>query len=363
MIYEVKDRKRLKQFIYYVKELYGNNELYVYPIFKTLFKELKQEILISNRYTGLLAYRDKKIVGRILFTYEFNNKKNMNVCYFSFFDQINDAKVTEELFAYIFNDMKKNNVTYIEGTFSPYDPDTRRGVLVEGFNQSPTLFCSYNYEYYNDLLCKMGFIKALDTVELNVDLNKFVYSKLIRLGNLVKNRYDVRVDNMNYRNLEKDINDVHEILQSATTEINYQEAPSIELIRSVAKSMKLFINPELIKIARENKTNKPIGFCLILPDFNEVIKKTKGRFRPIKYLLLRKKIERVKGTLQYIIPEYQNTGLLGIIYLSVYETMQKYHINYFSAGTIVEYNHKSIDALLHFGAEISKRYRLYGKEI
>ena len=71
--------------------------------------------------------------------------------------------------------------------------------------------------------------------------------------------------------------DVHNIFSNATNEINYQDPPSIDTIKSFLKSFSFFIEPELIKIARENTTNKPVGFSLTLPDANQIFKKTKGK--------------------------------------------------------------------------------------
>ena len=62
--------------------------------------------------------------------------------------------------------------------------------------------------------------------------------------------------------------------------------------------MKIFLKPVFVKIPRDNKTNKPIGFCFVLPDYNHVFKKTKGRIRIVKFLLERKKITKARGMMQ-----------------------------------------------------------------
>ena len=154
-----------------------------------------------------------------------------------------------------------------------------------------------------------------------------------------------------------------EILLKATNEIIYQDAPDMKLIEETAKKMKAFINPKFVKIARENGTNKPVGFCLVMPDFNQVFKKTKGRIRPLKILFYKRKITKARGQMQYIIPEYQNSGLIGHLFKVIFDDFVEAGITDFEAGTMMEDNHKPINAFLKFGGEITKIYRLYGKEL
>ena len=127
--------------------------------------------------------------------------------------------------------------------------------------------------------------------------------------------------------------------------------------------MKLFINPDFVRIARENETNKPVGFCFVLPDFNQIFKKTKGRLRPIKMLLEKKHITKARGMMQYIVPEYQNTGLIAHIYQTLFDVFVEQGYTHFEGGTMMEDNPKPINAFKKFGGEIIKVYRIYGREI
>lgn len=362
MIKKVENTKDLKRFIHYVEELYKDDPFVVYPIFSSLTKELKHEVLETKQYTAILSMKDEHIVGRLLYTIDPSKKQNKDICYFSFFDCVNDVTVATELFDYLQRDMKENGIDYVEGTFAPYDPDTRRGVLVKGFDSSPVVFTSYNYSYYGELLEQVGFEKAIDTVLLNAMVDEKTKKRLNTFSKYFLRKHDVRVDSLDFKNLERDIEDVHTILQIASNEIVYQEAPSIDLIEEVAKNLKLFINPNLIRIARENDTNKPVGFCLVLPDYNQVFKKTKGRIRIVKMLIAKRKINKARGMMQYVVPDYQNTGLIGHMFKVIFDEFTSVGITEFEAGTMMEDNPKPINAFKKFGGDIIKIYRLYGKE-
>ena len=363
MIKIVKTKKDIKKFVYFIKDLYKSEEHYVFPIFSAIKKELNQIVLIDQDYTAILCMKDDVVLGRLLYTYDHNKKRDEEICYFSFFDTINDKTVAKELFSQMEIDMRDHNVKYSEGTYAPYDPDTRRGILVSGFDIDPTIFTSYNFEYYGGLLEGLGYTKSVDTVSLNADVCQKSKKRLNTISKYFSRSNDVRVDPVDWKELDRDMEDIHKILEIASNEIIYQDAPSIQVIAEAAKSMKAFINPNLIRIARENGTNKPVGFCLVLPDYNQIFKKTSGKIRPLKMLYYKNKITKARGTMQYIIPEYQNGGLIGHMFKVIFDELEGLGITDFEAGTMMENNPKPINSFKKFGGEIIKTYRIYGKEI
>lgn len=363
MIKVVTTKKELYTFIHYIETLYKDDPFVVYPLFFALKKELKEEVLKTKNYTALLCYRDDEVVGRIMYTIDESKKQGKEIGYFSFFDCINNQEVAEELCTYMEQDLKQRGIDYVEGSFAPYDPDTRRGILVKGFQLSPVIFTSYNYDYYPVLLEACGYGKAIDTVLLNADVTANSKKRLQTIAKFFNRSHDVRVDALNFKELDRDLNDVHQILEEATNEIVYQDAPSMDMVENAARQLKMFINPNLIRIARENETNRPIGFCLVLPDYNQVFKKTKGRLQLFTFLKEKKRITKARGMMQYIVPDYQNSGLIGYMFHVIFEEFEKIGIYEFEAGTMMEDNPKPIHAFEKFGGEIIKVYRLYGKEL
>jgi hypothetical protein len=363
MIINIENKKDLKRFIYFVKDLYKDDPHYIYPLFYVLKRELLELVLTRKTYKALLCIKEEKVVGRLLYTFEHNPKLEKDVCYFSYFDAIDSQEVTDELFEYMERDMRDRDVTYTEGTFAPYDPDNRRGVLVNGFDSDPIIFTSYNYDYYQKLLENKGFKKVHDTFSVKPVWTDQNIKKLNTLGKYFERRSDISVDYIDFKELDREIEDIHKILEAATTDVIYQEAPSIELIRSVAVNMKSFLNPKIIRIAREKSTGNPIGFCFCLEDYNQVFKKIKGKLNIIKFLLARRHITRVRGMMQYVVPKYQNTGLIGYIYYKIFEEFKTMGITDFEAGTMMEGNPKAVQSFSAFGGDINKTYRIYGKEL
>jgi len=363
MIIEVNKKKDLKKFIYFIKDLYKDDSHYVYPLFYIFYKELKKQVLKSKKYKAVLSEVNGQVLGRLLYTFEFNPKLNKKVCYFSYIDCIDNQDIFNELFIFMEEDMKKNDVFYTEGSFAPYDPDNRRGILIKGFDDDPTIFTSYNYAYYQKLFENYGFEKIHDTVALEPDFTIENHQKLELLCKMFERRFQIDVSPIDFKQVDKEISDIHEVLVMATTDIIYQEAPSIELINAVAKKMKFLLRPEIVLIARERDTKKPIGFVICLLDYNQIFKLTKGKIKILKFIKPLKYVNRSRGMMQYVIPKYQSSGLIGYMYNEIYKNFKKMGITRFEAGTIMEENFKSISVWDKFGGEVTKIYRIYGKEI
>ncbi len=363
MIIKVNNKKDLKRFIYFVKDLYKENPHYIYPLFSVLKKELIEQVLDLKAYTALLCLKDDKVVGRLLYTFEYNKKEKRDTCYFSYFDAIDSKEVAKELFDYMENDMRSNNTFYTEGTFAPYDPDNRRGILVNGFDSDPIIFTTYNYEYYQKLLENQGFSKVHDTFSVKPETGKDTKRKLDTIAKFFERRFSINVDYIDLKNIDSEIEDIHKILSAATTEVIYQEAPSTDLIKSVAENLKFFLNPKIIRIAREKDTLEPIGFCFCIEDYNQVFKKLKGRLNIIKLLIAKRHITRVRGMMQYVTPKYQGTGLIGYMYKKIFDEFHEMGITEFEAGTMMEENPKGLNSFSKLGGKINKTYRIYGKEL
>lgn len=364
MIKKVKDKYDLKRFIYFAKDLYRDDPHYIYPLFYILKKELTAEVLKKKEYTALL-YIDESdhVLGRLLYTMQYDEKRDKETCYWSYFDAVDSSEVTKALFDTMEEDMKNHNITYSEGSFTPYDPDNRRGILVKGFESDPVIFTSYNKPYIPTLLEGYGFTKSRDTFSVKPTYSDDNAKRLKTFSTFFERRYTIDVDYIDFKHIDREIKDIHSILMEADNEIIYQETPSIDLIKSVAQNLRMFLDKRIIMIAREHETGKPVGFFFCLLDFNQVFKRLKGKFRPLKMILGKRHITKVRGMMQYVVPKYQGTGLIGYIYKKIYDEFVKMGITEFEAGTMMEENDRALTTFSKFGGHLANTYRIYGKEL
>jgi len=363
LIQSIETKKDLKRFVNFTKDLYKNHPHYIPPMYMILFKELQKLVLTDKTYHALIVIHQQKVVGRILYTFAHSKHKASKVCYFSMFETIDNIEVSKTLFSQIYKDMKAHNISYIEGSFTPYDPDTRRGILIDGFDSDPALLTSYNYEYYQKHFETLGFYKAFDTLLLDGGgINEKNIKLLKRLHTYTIKNQNITIDYIDLKHIDKEIDDVSSIMSEAEHDNIYQDSPTKTEIYEAFQQMKSFINPKFVVIAREVDTKKPIGFAFVLPDFNQVIKKANGHILLFPFIS-KKKINKAIGKLQYVIPQYQKKGVMAALYYKILDQLYKHNIKSIDMGTMMEENTQAFHHFKRFGGHVKKTFRIYGKDI
>ena len=361
------DKKLIKTFVDFPDKLYAGDDNYVPYMRGDLTKTLNKLLLLDKTYTALLVVEGKQTLGRILLTVDKNKQLATDRCgFFSMFECVDNQEACNLLLDEAVKLLKEQGAEYISGTYYPYDQDNRRGILVEGFEDSPLIFTSYNKRYYPTLLTNYGLKKQTDALQYKLNLESADFERYKRLGEFSQNRFDYRVDTVDWDNIERDIADVHKVMIVATNEIIYQDAPSIEALNNIVKEWKSFLNKDYILIARSNKTNEPLGVMMALPDYFQVFRKMRGRMdlRGLyAFATERKKIKSARAMLQYVIPKYQNLGVTMALYVKLLEGVFNSGATRLEAGTVMENNVQSNEAIKSVGGVLARVYRIYYKGI
>lgn len=361
------NNKLIKTFVNFPDKLYKGDDKYVPYMKADLTKTLKKLLLKDKTYTALLVKDGKLVLGRILFTIDKNKQLHTDKCgFFSMFECVNNQQACNMLLDETVRILKQQGAEYISGTYYPYDQDNRRGILVQGFEDAPLIFTSYNKPYYHDLLTNYGLEKQTDALQYKIDLSTTEYERYKKISDYAQNKFNFRVDTVDWKNIDRDIKDVHAVMQAATTEIIYQDAPTIEALQNIVKGWKTYLNKDYILIARANETNEPLGITMALPDFFQVFRKMRGK-TDLKALVAfareRKKIKSVRAMLQYVIPQYQNMGVIVALYVALVENVLKNGVTRLEAGTIMENNAPSNEIVKSVGGKLSSVYRIYYRKI
>ena len=359
--------KQLKKFIAMADALYQGDKFFVPYMRGDLLRVLKQLVLEEKSYTALAVEQDGKYIARVLFTIAPSKQLKLEKCgYFSHFECINDSACSELLLSEMCRILKEQGATHVEGTYFPYDQDNRRGVLVEGFEYEPMILTSYNPPYYGELLEKFGFQKDFDTVSYHIDYDRYDIARIEPLVKKVLERYDLYIAAADFNHLEREINDAHAVIEQATSDIIFQEAPSREELVRIVGNWKSFLWADFIHICRRRSDNKPVGFMMTVPNFYTVFRKMNGKTNLvalIKALREKKKIKSVRAILQYVIPQYQGRGVNFALYHEFYLTCKRRGIEYMEAGTIMENNEISRRNVEKASGQLNKIFRIYGRDL
>lgn len=358
---------QLKKFVGMPDKLYRGDKFFVPYMRRDLFKTLKLLVLGEKSYTALAVEEDGEYLARVLFTVGPSKQLKIERCgYFSHFECVNDTLCADMLLAEMCRLLTEQGVTYVEGTYFPYDQDNRRGILVEGFEYEPMILTSYNPPYYKDLLEGFGFTKDFDTVSYNLAYDRYDVNRVEPLVKKVLDRYGLYVVPADFKNIKRDIDDVHAIIEAATSDIIFQEAPSREDLVRIVDNWKSFLWADFIHICRRRSDDKPVGVMMTVPNFYTVFRKMNGKTDPIaliKALYYKSRIKSVRAILQYVIPEYQNKGVNFALYHEFYLSCKKHKIKYMEAGTIMENNEISRRNVEKASGKVNKIFRIYGRKL
>lgn len=371
-IKEVNDKKTLNDFVDFIYENYEGDKNFVPPLRSDYIKYVQgvdNDLNEAGPNIKYICYDDGRVVGRLLVGVNniINEYHGFKEGYISLFECVENYEYAEKLLDKAVEFLKSHGMTKVKGPLSLPGGEDNRGFIVDNFDAQPFIMNTYNKKYYNDFFIKYGFEKYFDcyaykdTIE-NADIER--YEKLVPYA---MKKFDFRVDNINLSNVDKDAMDIMNVLERALPrEWDDFAPPREEEIRKIVKQLVPFADSDLIFIARDNKTNEPIGFNITLPDYNQAIKKMNGKMFPfgfLKFLYYKRKINRLRFFVLFVVPEYRKKGVTSVMYLKTYLNALKKGYTELEGSTIWEYNRDMMNDVESFGAKINITYRIYQKDI
>ena len=374
VVAEVVNSQDLRVFIDLPYRLYRKDQNYVPPL-RSQIKDMltgKDNMLFGyGPHALLLCRKQGRVVGRVMLGVDltYNQVNGYSSAWFSLFECEPDEQAAEALLTAMERWALQQGADYLRGPESPDNGDSYKGFLVMGFEGPPGLMNSYNPPWYGIFLEKHGFEKNLDLYAYYVTEDKFTRKNAAKVIDYAMKRFGYHVDYVNFKQLDRDIRDIHEILVKTipTFEEEHMSVPSLEDIDKFARSILPIADPGLICIARTNGDERPIGYVVALPEYNQVFRKIRdGRLLPfgfIKYLYYRRKINAIRVFMQFVVPEWQRKAVNNAMFHRVYQTAvaKGYHAG--DGSTIGETNRQSRLSVEKLGGEHYRTYRLYKKKI
>ncbi len=371
LIKELESKIEIKDFIDLPFELYKDDKSWVPPI----KSDFKKYIMGSNNYlnqsgpsTKILAYKDKKPVGRLLVGINqlINEAKGFKEGYISLFESIDDEEVAFSLLEFAQAWLKQRGIDLMKGPLSLPGGDDNRGFLIDNFEDPTLIMNTYNKKYYNDLFLAYGFEKYFDCYAYKNDVNNKNIERYEKLVPYAMKKYGFKIDKLDKKNIKSEMKDIKIIIDKAMPK-DWDDfiPPNDEEIDLIAKQLIPYADEDLIYIARTNEGN-PIGFNISLPDYNQVLRRLKGRILPFgifKYLYYKNKIDRIRFFVLFVVPEYRKKGVASSIYLLSYKKAKEKGYIFGEGSTIWEYNKDMILDIEKYGGILYKTYRIYKKTI
>jgi len=318
-----------------------------------------------------MARRDGKVVGRIaaIVDEEHNRVHQEKIGFFGFFECEEDGEAAVALFRAA-EACVREMLPGCERLRGPVNPslNDEAGALVPAESEPglPFIMMTYNPAYYLDLFAAAGYAKVKDLVAILAPVDDRSFERLKRVTDIVKKREKGRavVRQIRMDRFDEDLAIVKD-LYNRSWEKNWGFVPmTSDEIDAMAKKLKPILYPPWVLFVELD--GKPVGFHLALKDYNQVLKELGGSLFPfgwLKFLLLQKKINRVRTLALGILPEYRRRGFDALLYFEAVKEGVRLKYTAAEFSWLLEDNLDIQRPLEVFGGRIYRRYRIVEKRL
>lgn len=366
------NHKELKRFVKFGIDLYKGNDCYVPPL---IFDEINTLMPDKNPAfefcdaQSFMAYRDGKPVGRItgIINRVVNERISRGQVRFGFIDFIDDPEVSAALLDAVETWGRNRGMTEIVGPMGFTDMD-HEAMLIEGFDELGTMATIYNYPYYPVHMERLGYVKDADWVEYRMTVPDRVPDKYLRIAEIVKKKYNLRVKKYTSRKKIKDeygvalfklINEAYDGLYGYSPltdrQIEYYIDQYLGMLRLDCVSVIVDADDRLV------------GVGISIPSLSRALQKSGGRIFPFGWAYLLKAInghnDVVDLMLVAISPEYQGKGVNALLFSDLLPVYIRNGYKYAESNLELEDNDSVQLQWQYFERRQHRRRRVFRKSL
>ncbi len=284
---------------------------------------------------------------------------------FGFLECEDDREVAHALLQAVEQWARRLGLAKIVGPmgFSDQDPE---GFMVEGFEETPTIACTYNLDSMNRLVIGEGYRKEIDYVVYSIPVPDEMPPDQLRVIDRIARRGNFRiVEFSKKKELKPLVRPILDLMNECFRDIYGYAALDAEEMQALAKRYLPVLDPRFLKIVVD-KEEVISGFIIGIPNFTEGIRKAKGRLFPfglIRILRASKRARQLDLLLGGVKEKYRGRGVEVMLGLKMVESAKKAGYVRLDSHRELEDNLKVRAAMEHWGGVVYKRFRVYVKEL
>ncbi|HNW76251.1 MAG TPA: hypothetical protein PKJ28_05140 [Bacteroidales bacterium] len=343
---EVKDKAGREAFYNVPKQLYKHDENWVCPLdaeIEGIFNPAENKLFRDGEAIRWVLQDDTgKGIGRIAAFYnkEKSAKYEQPTGGVGFFECIHDREAAFMLFDAGRDWLKARGLEAMDGPITFGENLTYWGLLIEGFSM-PAYGMPYNFPYYRDLFEAYGFKTYFEQFTYEKDLSVPFPERQVKFSMHLKDKY--RTEHFSFQQKEKYLADICTIYNKVWADFHEDYTPlEYEDIEKMMRSARSILNEEFIWFVYDGET--PVALVVVFPDANQILKKLgngKLSFLNILKFLWYKHtgtITRARQLLTAVIPEYQRSGVTGLLFLTMVDALKKNKIKVLEMSWVGDYN-------------------------
>jgi hypothetical protein len=367
----VQSRADLKKFIHLPAKIHKGHKNWIPPLYSdewVFFDSRRNKSFNHCDTILLLAYREKKLVGRIMgiIHHIYNNEKGEKNARFNFLETWDDKEVIEALINGVTDWAMDKGMEKLIGplAFSDKDP---QGYLIEGFDEPSVIASHCNYEYLTRHLGALGFEKELDLVVYKVPVPETTPEIYLQIAErALRNNGGLKlVEFTTWRQLRRYIRPILTLVNETFTSIYGFTPFTPEEMDDFANRYILVLDPRFIKVVINDK-KETVAFVIGMPDISRGIKLSRGYLYPIGFipvLLSGRRAPQLNLLLGAIRPDYQNKGLNTILGSAMLESARKAGKTHMDSHLEMETNTKVRAEMEYMSGEVYKRFRIFQRPL
>ncbi len=362
---EVNNKTTIREFLEVPKILYKNDPNWTCPLDLEIENTFNPQKNSSFQHGGacrwILKNDQDLLIGRIAAFYD-EQKATHNqqpTGGMGFFECINDQQAANLLFDTAKNWLAGKGMQAMDGPINFGENFVNWGLLVEGF-MPQGYGMPYNFPYYRALFETYGFKTYFEQYSFHDNFSRPYPEQMRNFGERLWRKPDYSFKHLEMKEAEKYIRELVVMYNKIWSEFLENYTPlKFEDFYGIFQEARAMLDEKYIWFGY-NKGN-PIGFLIVFPDMNQVLRKLKtGRLSFINILKLlyykKRAITRGRLLLSGVVPEFQRTGAVGGMYIKLTDTMRKNGLEELELSWVGDYNLTVNKMYNQFGATKEKTH-------
>jgi hypothetical protein len=322
-VIDVLSKKDVKVFHQIARDLYKDDTHFISHIdqdIDAIFNPKINKAFEDGGAKRWIVYAGQTAVGKVAAFY----RKDAQQAGIGFFDSVDNPEVANLLFDTATNWLKSKGYNRVEAPVNFGERDKYWGLLVEGF-KNPSYQENYNFPYYQTLFEKYGFTRSIEQTTSEARPESIDYDKYKRFSDRLVERSDLRAEHFRIKEMGRFVQDFTSIYNEAWS-AHKDFMPMTEArVSDLFAEMKPIIREDLLWFMYDG--DRPVGFYLSLIDLNQLFRYLDGNmnwFGKLKFYYRYKtvKVNKIRGIIFGVIPEFQNKGVYSIMIMKMYEVMR-----------------------------------------
>jgi hypothetical protein len=310
-----------------------------------------------------LGRRNGRIVGRVCGIVHRGEEEKLGYRRgrFGWFESVDDRAVAHALLAAVCDWLVAEGCAEMTGPhgFTDLDPE---GLLIDGFDELPTIAASYHPPYYRELIESFGLEPTVDYVEFRVVIPEEEPPLFARMRTR-EGRSPYRVITCRSR---------REMLRYAPGFWSALEETFAELYGVTPLTRRQqqdyteryfhMLPPDFVHLAVHEPADEVVGFFLTMPNLSRAFQKARGRLLPTGFLHIWRGL-RACDTLDLLVAgvkrDHPTALLTALLAVRVWDMCRRRGIRWAETNHELETNTAVSSIWRHFDSRLHRRTRLY----